>query len=202
MLFFPNILRRYTDNGWFDPLYQCPGYHGGVADGYINRPEFPPTAPVGSYGYNVAGWIGNIEGHQLQGLAWYSANKPAKERRTNTDLRKATEVRVPSDMFAFGDAVISNPYPNPPFPNRTVSGHFGPNVMHALLHEQWPWLGPEDMKRHRKVYQVVFCDGHTEAIKRKELFATNAMSMQRWHSDHKPHQEILLQLKTILSPLD
>jgi prepilin-type N-terminal cleavage/methylation domain-containing protein/prepilin-type processing-associated H-X9-DG protein len=178
-IYYADLLRPYAASGWFDPLYRCPGYFGMVTAGSDRGLSSPP---IGSYGYNCVGWVGNIEGYALQGLA------SIYEKQT----RRATDVVAPSDMLAMGDAALSNPAPtNSLGPNVCAYGDFEPGRLFSLLLGIKSLVDPADNRRHRKVYNVVFCDGHVEGLKRKLLFSIAPSSMQRWHSDHKPHTEVL-----------
>ena len=47
------------------------------------------------------------------------------------------------------------------------------------------------LRRHRGSYNIVFLDGHTEAIKRDRLFAEEDDALRRWNVDNEPHADQL-----------
>ena len=177
--YFPDLLQPYTSCGWFDPLYRCPGYHGAVVGGAETGFTAPP---IGSYGYNGVGWIGNLDtpGRELQGLGSVYSTQP----------RRVSEVRVPSDMIALGDAVIYNPDPKK-HALSSFFGEFNPTTYYTAKAAIPTDMDAADQRRHDKRYNAVFCDGHAENLSRRDIFGTNTMSMRRWHSDHLPHEEAL-----------
>ena len=177
--FFPDFLQPYTLAGWFDPLYRCPGYHGAVEGGTDTGYALPP---IGSYGYNGVGWIGNLRppGLELQGLGSVYSKQ----------ARRVADVLVPSDMLALGDTVIHCPDPKGLL-RRGLSGDFNPAAYYAAKSSLPLEMDAADQRRHDRRYNAVFCDGHAENLSRREIFGTNAVSMRRWHSDHLPHSEAL-----------
>jgi len=47
-------------------------------------------------------------------------------------------------------------------------------------------------QRHQGRANVVFCDGHVESPRLKELFInTNDAALVRWNRDHQPHRDLL-----------
>jgi len=48
------------------------------------------------------------------------------------------------------------------------------------------------MNRHHGRYNITFCDGHTETIKRAKLFEETDTSLQRWNNDNQPHANSLM----------
>lgn len=94
-----------------------------------------------------------------------------------------SDVAAPSQMMAMGDGFTGN---------------------HGVIRDGlWALqrkIGVEDYvgstsrsrARHRGHANVVFCDGHVEAIPLVILFeSTDASALQRWNSDNRPHAEFL-----------
>jgi prepilin-type N-terminal cleavage/methylation domain-containing protein/prepilin-type processing-associated H-X9-DG protein len=142
--------------------------------------EFTPGEDINitSYGYNVAGYnIGNL------GLGGVDQKLGAT---------RESEIKVPSDMIAAGDALFG-----------TLSGYVIPTG-YSLGREDGstfslsgsgealaPYLkmnrAAEAMHDHHG--NVVFCDGHVEAPTLKTLFfATDDAALRRWNKDNEPHR--------------
>jgi prepilin-type N-terminal cleavage/methylation domain-containing protein/prepilin-type processing-associated H-X9-DG protein len=136
-------------------VYWCPGYPRGLQ----------PTGQLYwfSYGYNF--WGCSIE--ELHGLD--DGTRPIRE----------TEVVVPSDMIAYGDAPTPTRWNNialvPTY--GAQDGSFG-----------FESLGPS--KRHNRGANMVFCDGHVEYGKNPKWVAHREGVMRRWNRDHLPHTNI------------
>lgn len=143
-----------------------------------------PAAPVKelSYGYNFFGL-----GSPAQTFGLGGKNEPDPD---GSPLRPVGEGEVarPADMLAIGDGLISSPGAI-----RDTSGRIG------RLPELKP-EGNEDLvastrrakTRHRGRANVVFCDGHVEAIPLPTLFLDNAAeNLKRWNRDNWPHRELL-----------
>ncbi len=156
----------------------------------------PPRAyALGSYAYNVMGvrsfvwgWDDPIHGNKFQfpneafGLTGiWRGWRPTSE----------SQVRVPSEMIAFGESRFLK------------SGiNFDPGGRVQL---QTGWLGLGWLKwtmpgshrnfafglRHGKNYNISFCDGHVSAMSPWVFFnPTNTAPM--WNYDHQPHPELWL----------
>ena len=182
-------LSPYYSLKWTDQKYHCPGYKGLVAgleftNWWSKTPHSGP--PFGSYAYNANGvsmpgfykpynpdlGLGFVpSGKRLNGsLEWGRASVP--EHR----------IMEPSDMFSIGESR---------FIDAAVNGGLGGSdlLKCGLLN----WRGTYynllfDPARHGKMYNQLFCDGHTEAINPWILFnPTNCAA--RWNADHQPHPE-------------
>lgn len=44
-----------------------------------------------------------------------------------------------------------------------------------------------ESRRHRGLFNVVFCDGHVESLKTNRLFGLSESITQRWNRDNDPH---------------
>jgi len=58
------------------------------------------------------------------------------------------------------------------------SSHYPPTVFPYPR----PWMSD------REKFNMVFCDGHTELVKRVKLFANEDDALRRWNRDHEPHR--------------
>jgi prepilin-type processing-associated H-X9-DG protein len=133
--------------------------------------------PIGSYGYNVGGVGANWSDEKL-GLG-------GGVNRLLTQISEIRDplVRVPSDMIAFGDAYAE-------YGGGEIGGDhslIGINFRGGMA----PLTSPPE-KRHRGRLMIVFCDGHTVAVKVPELLLDHSdEALRRWNNDHEPHRELL-----------
>jgi prepilin-type processing-associated H-X9-DG protein/prepilin-type N-terminal cleavage/methylation domain-containing protein len=160
---------------------RCPGRI------YPSLTEGPGTIYLSgftSYGYNDVGYIGKVENpHAGLGLAGTEAAGiylPVRE----------DQVRVPSDMIALGDNLALAPKSGSQREVDTVTESWG-----GLRRIEDPRTSAPDQSvrraamRHRHQGNVVFCDGHVEAVKFKRLFFDrDDASLRRWNSDNEPHR--------------
>jgi prepilin-type N-terminal cleavage/methylation domain-containing protein/prepilin-type processing-associated H-X9-DG protein len=197
ILFYMDLLHPYTGHDWFDPIFKCPGYDAPTLKGTVIEKDKYVAYPIGSYGYNWLGWPGYLDSDKHQGLAGSAISRSTDYRANKFDLQRVDAVRVPSDMLAFGDVVYIKTELGTHNRERTSIVNFNPDAYYSIKRykDRALLLDQADLRRHQKIYNVVFCDGHAEGIKRKDLFGTNAVSMQRWHADHKPHQEFLIKIR-------
>lgn len=125
-------------------------------------------SPDTSYGYNRLGFVSKVQNMNL-GLGLSA-------------LREGG-VRVPSDMIALGD--------NFALLNGETAVEFD-----GLLRSQYvTGFNPPSNRvkgaaaRHRSQGNVVFCDGHVEAVKFGRLFLDrDDASLRRWNRDNEPHR--------------
>jgi prepilin-type processing-associated H-X9-DG protein len=186
--FWPERLQPYSLQRWTNELYHCPDYRGLTLPG--NR--LIHAFPVGSYGYNAHGvkyiWS-NL------GLAPIN-NGPD----TILPVRESTVV-APSDMIALGDAHLTY---IPDYDLWPLYATNGPGAASGSLlldftmarYSIEPWLSgwskeilEGSKKRHRDRLQIVFVDGHVEAVKRETLFKKDDLILKRWNIDNLPHPE-------------
>jgi len=136
--------------------------------------------------YNGIGYVGArglVPGESF-GLTGGAANglyRPVREG----------EVRAPSDMIALGDSLALLPKTGSSLPADTVmeaggmyrqetSGDRSPDVTERVNRAA---------ARHQSRGNVVFCDGHVEAVTFRKLFLDHDdASLRRWNRDHEPHR--------------
>jgi prepilin-type N-terminal cleavage/methylation domain-containing protein/prepilin-type processing-associated H-X9-DG protein len=187
-------------NGPQSSVYCCPGYNR------IRGAFWPPVGGAngafdsfGSYGYNVAG-IGRgpeAKGGPYLGLG--GADQTTGQAVTGTAERA---VARPAGMLEFGDAVLNATTDgDPDFALGMTDlswgiGVTGPNVYNALVRESprgyafGARLLRQIRGRHGGRWNVVFCDGHVENLRGRQLFDFgNDTVLMRWNSDNQPHRE-------------
>jgi prepilin-type processing-associated H-X9-DG protein len=140
-----------------------------------------------SYGHNNGGYIGSkgllpFGGLGISGQVVGGVVRPVSE----------ADVRVPADMIALGDNFAFLPKSGSDFLVDTVKESFSA----MMRQEQSVASGPDAVEavkrasaRHRNQGNVVFCDGHVEALTFKRLFLDrDDASLCRWNRDHEPHR--------------
>jgi prepilin-type processing-associated H-X9-DG protein len=168
-----DLLRPYYPLDWTNRAYHCPGYKGFIV-------AHGSSGFSGSYGYNGFGtWLWSLWPNPNLGLGSWSVDQV--DRPSNIS---EAQVLLPSEMIEFGEPLVvfqNDLYPAKAPPLWTsgdiVAPAHGPD--RALL--KYP-------VRHGQNCNVVFCDGHVEAMAPWKLFElTN--SAVRWNNDHQPHPE-------------
>jgi prepilin-type N-terminal cleavage/methylation domain-containing protein/prepilin-type processing-associated H-X9-DG protein len=139
-----------------------------------------------SYGYNYAGYVGSkgLPPNESLGLSGPEGNGP--------HVREA-EVKVPSDMIALGDSLALLPKSGSDLPADTVmEPHAGIMERQETVeyrNSDAKWRVKQAAARHRNQGNVVFCDGHVEAIPFRRLFLDrDDASLRRWSRDNEPHR--------------
>lgn len=141
-----------------------------------------------SYGYNAFGAVsGSYDFGKLgQGLG---VRVPSAVLTTGVgEATRESDVKVPSEMIAMGDAFIGTP------DNRTlVEGH--PLISRTDFAIPGLFGSGDDTPlaraRHRGTLNVVFCDARVERVKLNFLFFDESDdARRRWNRDHEPHREL------------
>jgi prepilin-type processing-associated H-X9-DG protein/prepilin-type N-terminal cleavage/methylation domain-containing protein len=154
-------------NGPWRGVLHCPSVLGRPAD-------FPPANRYYEYGYNTRG-ISRKSYGDLNGLGRMKAG-------TNLVPVKADLVLAPSDMIALGDGIRGfnmGLWDGSPQLGRRVFPFVNSNATaRARL-------------RHNNRANIVFCDGHTEAVRLDTLFVSKKPDdLKRWNRDNQPHADI------------
>jgi prepilin-type N-terminal cleavage/methylation domain-containing protein/prepilin-type processing-associated H-X9-DG protein len=198
-VFWHEALLPYTQAKWDSKLYRCADYRGLTMDG--SR----ASVPLGSYGYNANGVKYTPSELGLGGALVKVFVDDAFAGLEGAMLKlKDSKVKAPSDMIALGDATLSwTPaallrqfYKT----NVTQDGYDGWGMMDVNtrnLEERSSFAGSKGviratMKRHHGRYNVTFCDGHVETIRRDKLFEKSDSALRRWNNDNEPHEDLLL----------
>jgi prepilin-type N-terminal cleavage/methylation domain-containing protein len=175
-------LEPYHSIKWTNTAYHCPGYKGPISDHYI--PNFAQVF-VGSYGYNGEGtscmgtWhVINAQTLSLGvGPVYYPPGNLFASPMPALPAVSDFNVKVPSEMVAFGDARVINVI-DPPI-------WTGDDELFCGLPPKQPFACPP---RHGKNYNVVCCDQHVEGVAPAILFDYK-QSAVRFNNDHQPHPE-------------
>jgi prepilin-type N-terminal cleavage/methylation domain-containing protein/prepilin-type processing-associated H-X9-DG protein len=193
------VLRPYTKANWtnagWGPLPgqsgqpEPPGIH--VCPGYVRLggcfAGWPAPGWWGAYGYNAAGY-----GYWASlGLGWRTnASSPSSNLGPTGAIREG-DVSCPSDMIAVADAVLDACYPG-----SWVAGldHLFaiPDPLGWIMELGYPNPEPGTIdlqpKRHGGVWNVLFCDGHVQALTTKAFLDPRSDAVvQRWYRDHVAH---------------
>lgn len=196
-LFWHAALKPYTGSEWTNKLYKCPDYRGLTLDGSDD------TAPLGSYGYNANGTKYTPSTLGLGGALSKVSALDADLPQGGVLRISESQVLVPSDMIAVGDANIS--WTPAVFLRQLYGlttredGYDGWALLDINvrnLEERPSYAGSKGVvratqRRHRGQYNIAFCDGHVESIKSERLFRKDDASLRRWNNDHEPHADLL-----------
>ena len=171
-----DAIRPYTANEWTNALYKCPGYKGPTAFG-----KYQSNFPLGSYGYNSAGW-GRLH------FSW----------QVFTNIVTESMVQVPSDMIALGDGCIlwDVGISFTEWGLRKKPDFYAPSMIEKSFYRKTSRHADELVQQRRVIQQrhegrhnIVFCDGHVESIPFETLFSTNVASLRRWNINNEPSLE-------------
>jgi prepilin-type processing-associated H-X9-DG protein len=198
--FWHEKLRSYTKSEWTNGLYRCPDYKGLTLQGT----EF--AVPLGSYGYNANGVKYGLSTLGLGGVFTRVYGEGDWGDFESVPPIKESQVRVPSDMIALGDA---NLVVVPPIILRAIYGVTAPvtyngfGILDITMRNNaqapsWPGsqgVVQETSRRHRASHNIAFCDGHVENQKEKKLFERTDKALRRWNNDNEPHPDLLIDLK-------
>ncbi len=168
---------KWSSNG----IFSCPTYRGVISDGY----EAPGGgngfySPYGAYAFNSGGLmkIGQSPLAPPLGLgSWHVETVGA-----STAPVSESQVVAPSEMYAIADSRTEwNSI------LRRDQGlyvlHYGWEIYHVGAIER------TRPPRHRSGYNVAFCDGHVETVKREVMFQPSDR-LRRWNRDNQPHPEL------------
>jgi prepilin-type processing-associated H-X9-DG protein/prepilin-type N-terminal cleavage/methylation domain-containing protein len=173
-------------------VLRCPSTAGGR-----------PPAPDGSlfplnqwpYGYNLRGYQNATENDARKvyhGLGFTLDFAGGLRHPT-----RESDVLVPSDMLAIGDAFGLITTNAPGVTRESVAGCGADDLMrnervnyasggNASFY-RW-WIHEAD-KRHSRRANVVFCDAHVESLSFQSLFFDKSdAALSRWNKDHEPHR--------------
>jgi prepilin-type N-terminal cleavage/methylation domain-containing protein/prepilin-type processing-associated H-X9-DG protein len=198
-IFWFEALRPYTSATWTNKLYRCADYRG------LTLPGTPLTSALGSYGYNANGTKYGLSSLGLGGpFARFYADGSLSGLVDGVPWLTEQNVVAPSDMIAIGDAnlmwsaagILNKGYGL----HRTEPSYDGWGILDINMRnvEERPnFTGSKGViaatfKRHSGRYNIAFCDGHTEAIKRATLFEEIDTSLRRWNNDNLPHANFLM----------
>ncbi len=182
MQYWPDLLVQYTSAQWTDPLYHCPSFLFPT-----NRtPGFwatalPAWAIFGSYDINFYGGSTGSGDKPLMGMSGYLHGKLGKHVPT-----RESQIVSPSDMVAYGDTLLYAP------PTVELGTYFCLPYYDAVVSQKWRAKARLlEARRHGGLFNVVFCDTHTESLRGARLFSRSADNLLRWNRDHVEHPDYL-----------
>jgi prepilin-type N-terminal cleavage/methylation domain-containing protein/prepilin-type processing-associated H-X9-DG protein len=181
--FWTDKLARYISAAdWTKKIYQCPDNPLKTAwDPVFGRPIMVEGV---SYDMNASG----VGWSTVLGL-----NVLLPPGGSQYQGCRESQVVSPSQMVAYGDAV--------PDQFHQIVSAFGYNTYFVITEHaaQYQYRRSVQVmaKRHLRLWNVVFADGHTERFKADELFGktfydrSDEEMRRRWNRDHQPHWEEL-----------
>lgn len=152
-------------------VFTCPARKPIWVPGFLGKPGVYQRHL--GYGYNETG-TGTTQFSPRLGLgsAWFlslaapSGSTAIDPSHVSAALEvSATDIKIPADMIAFGDA--------------GVPGVISPNWQDVYL------VG----EIHNRGANVVFCDGHVEYAKQVKWIEPTDRARKRWNNDNQPHPE-------------
>jgi prepilin-type N-terminal cleavage/methylation domain-containing protein/prepilin-type processing-associated H-X9-DG protein len=177
-------------------VYQCPGYD--------RLPGSHNSMPVGSvaYGYNMNGvglgrfdMIVTLSGLGLAGRkGTYSNEAPLDHHFPSV---RESEVVNPANMIAMADSRLlwltyigsgTGPSHKP-----LVSGSSFLEPLPITSTPVETHIGLSEgvyQRRHGARFNTLFCDGHNETLKIKNLFSSRPEVLARWNNDNQSHSEL------------
>ncbi|MEO8426724.1 MAG: prepilin-type N-terminal cleavage/methylation domain-containing protein [Verrucomicrobiota bacterium] len=183
LVYWPDLLLPYIGQTWTNGrVYRCPGFPFVTNRAAFAVPRGPSWAIRGSYDMNFEGV--SQGGGYPQFLLGIGGNfdgilatiVPTKE----------SQVLQPSDMIAYGDAMIITR------PTELIDSFFSfPYYGSILLQQNRLRYRALEKRRHGGVFDFVFADGHTEFAKGVKLFSRNPDNLKRWNRDNLPHADWL-----------
>ena len=185
---YPYYPLRWTNSAWHCPTYM--GRNGMAVFWATNTVDRRQGAVWWTgYAYNSCGIVGNgspggpASISDLMGALGLGRRPQAAAREP--------EVRVPSAMYAVGDARSLRRNSGPGwFPIEPPNATLGASTMSPWLQV---WLRrtqslKESDPPHGQGYNLLFCDGHVNLVKRNDyLFPPR--TARNWNRDNQPHEE-------------
>jgi prepilin-type processing-associated H-X9-DG protein len=168
-------IEPYYKLGWYtNNSFQCPSI--------VSAPAWDGTSVT--YAYNRRG-TDNAGGYT--GAKTFLGLGNATEGSIETDWLppiSASQVRVPSDMFAIADSRVFFRV-NPQNPDQRVAIDYMESGMLTGVSNE------VTTPRHGTGYNILYCDGHVALVKRL-VFLDPSKSAVNWNNDHEPHAETWL----------
>ena len=161
----------YVPRWWLSRSYHCPSYEGPIYDSAA-------LASSSSYAFNRfgTGTGGNPQFATSLGLGDIRSDYAPIEAIAES------RVKVPSEMFALCDSRVFR-YQD------SAASPFIAAYDYADLQFGFTVFGREiNSPRHRKGFNVGFCDGHVSLIKNAD-FIDRRRTARNWNNDHEPHPE-------------
>jgi prepilin-type N-terminal cleavage/methylation domain-containing protein/prepilin-type processing-associated H-X9-DG protein len=183
--FWFDALGPYLTTAWGRGVFICPVYKGDFYAGSGGGTgDTDVGTALGSYAYNGQGataygtWIsgftpGGLGSVHVKTSSWRAVRE--------------SEVKNPSDMYALGDTLVQEVWPNRQKGGQTEYS----NARTWDSVSSVPWNDPSGgstraLKPHHD-YNMLFVDGHVLEGRRNSVFNTSdAACLSRWNLDHSP----------------
>jgi prepilin-type N-terminal cleavage/methylation domain-containing protein/prepilin-type processing-associated H-X9-DG protein len=176
-----SVLANEVNARWDQNLYLCPAYTGPtIVDSHTNDTTTMGGGDLGSYGLNDRG------AGMPYGKGGFGMNAP---------IARENSVRNPSDMIALGDTYLFLSQPGSIWDQQFQFGRdtvYGQNVT-AYEYGVDPYfratgvVWQATLRRHNARFNMLFCDGHVEAVPHDSLFAQSEAAARRWNLDNEAH---------------
>ncbi len=159
-----NELSRYFAH--VGQVNDCPGYKG-ASGAFFSAGVFFYAG--GSYGYNGFGTRSkSYIYYTTTDMLGIGGDKPVNPTSFIPPVAQS-QVRVPSEMIAIGDSMVT-------------AFHSVPGIFLTLL--DGGHVAPE---RHNGGANVAFCDGHVENMQNSKLVEPTEEARRRWNNDNEAH---------------
>ena len=185
-------LNPYYPLNWTNHSWHCPTYmaNDGMAVFWATNTAEPWQGAVWwtSYSYNYNGIIGNATAGMPPAALrlWGTLGLGGRPRW----VAREPEVLAPCQMYAVADARSLRRGSGPGyFPIDPPNAKLGAPNMNPWL-KPWPWNQQlkESDPPHAQGYNLLFCDGHVNLVKRNDyLFPPR--TARNWNRDNQPHEE-------------
>jgi prepilin-type N-terminal cleavage/methylation domain-containing protein/prepilin-type processing-associated H-X9-DG protein len=175
-------------------VYHCPSYDR-LPGWYTSM-----AAGWGPYGYNMGG-VGTVSFGVTTivsglGLAGRTGTYNSGMLRNDFPPIHENAVVNPANMIALADARLSwltgESWGTGPAHKPIITGHIYLYHLPISATRQADNIGLSEgvyQRRHRAQFNTLFCDGHIETLKIKNLFSSRPEIMARWNNDAQPHRE-------------
>jgi len=197
-LYWHDRLLPYIGVDWAEraPL-TCSDYNGTILPGN------DAAVALGSYGYNAFGVKLGYSSLGLGGTFSHTLiSGDLDEAQSEGSRISDGDVRSSANMIAVGDATLiwmTKPMIKILYGQEGVEGasgmaHLDINYRNFVQRKAYPLSNniiDATMARHGGRYNITFCDGHVEAVDRKQLHDRNYRALRRWNNDNKPHYDLL-----------
>ncbi len=177
-----NFLEGYVGSKWTNAIFLCPAYKGYTREGGMVKNSFGGIR--GSYAYNSSG-SEKVENTTLgKACKWSMGGYSISSLGLNDAPRVESLIKAPSDMIALGDA----------------------NLWSGVRADGTRWLFGDEVltpdrigrkayhldekKRHGGRFNLLFVDGHVEAVKWQKFYEPSDEARRRWNYDNEPHADL------------
>jgi prepilin-type N-terminal cleavage/methylation domain-containing protein/prepilin-type processing-associated H-X9-DG protein len=168
---WPRLIEAWIGADWTYAIFRCPGF--------ASTNTLSMSGVSGSWG----GYDMNILGTSHHVPLGIGGRNPEPVRMVQSlDPVPESDVAHPSQMIGFGDVVVG-------LEGVGLEGSSLCQLSFSAYHRRIRTF-PLEQRRHRGLFNIVFCDGHVESLTTNRLFSFSDDVMLRWNRDGLPHSEI------------